>query len=91
MLKSADACKNGATVFGCPVHGPERYGVVAMPPDDRAISIQEKPTKSKSNLAVMGLYFYGDDASRMARTLERSARGELEIAPGLSGARRSKI
>jgi len=79
MLKSADARKDGATVFGYPVHDPERYGVVEMSPDNRAISIEEKPTKPKSNLAVTGLYFYDGHASRMARTLERSARGELEI------------
>lgn len=79
MLKSADARKHGATVFGYPVHDPERYGVVEMSPDNRALSVEEKPVKPKSNLAVTGLYFYDGRASEMAKTLERSARGELEI------------
>ena len=79
MLKSADARKDGATVFGYPVHDPERYGVVELSPDNRALSIEEKPTKPRSNYAVTGLYFYDGRASEMAKTLERSARGELEI------------
>ena len=79
MLKSADARTEGATVFGYPVHDPERYGVVEMSQDNRALSIEEKPAKPKSNLAVTGLYFYDGRASAMARTLARSARGELEI------------
>jgi len=79
MLKSADARKEGATVFGYPVHDPERYGVVEMSQDNRALSIEEKPAQPKSNLAVTGLYFYDGRASAMAKTLARSARGELEI------------
>lgn len=79
MLKSADARTEGATVFGYPVHDPERYGVVEMSQDNRALSIEEKPAKPKSNLAVTGLYFYDGRASAMAKTLARSARGELEI------------
>lgn len=79
MLKSADARKEGATVFGYPVHDPERYGVVELSPDNRALSIEEKPAKPKSNFAVTGLYFYDGRASEMAKTLTRSARGELEI------------
>jgi glucose-1-phosphate thymidylyltransferase len=79
MLKSADARKDGATVFGYPVHDPERYGVVELSPDNRALSIEEKPAKPKSNYAVTGLYFYDGRASEMAKTLGRSARGELEI------------
>ena len=79
MLKSADARKAGATVFGYPVHDPERYGVVELSPDNRALSIEEKPQKPKSNYAVTGLYFYDGRASGMAKTLTRSARGELEI------------
>ena len=79
MLKSADARKAGATVFGYPVHDPERYGVVELSPDNKALSIEEKPAKPKSNFAVTGLYFYDGHASEMAKTLERSARGELEI------------
>jgi glucose-1-phosphate thymidylyltransferase len=79
MLRSAHARKQGASVFGYPVHDPERYGVVELSPDGRALSIEEKPTAPKSNYAVTGLYFYDGRASEMARTLSRSARGELEI------------
>jgi glucose-1-phosphate thymidylyltransferase len=79
MLKTADARTNGATVFGYPVHDPERYGVVELGEDGRAISIEEKPATPKSNYAVTGLYFYDGRASEIARTLTRSARGELEI------------
>lgn len=79
MLKSADARTEGATVFGYPVHDPERYGVVELAADGRAISIEEKPAKPKSNYAVTGLYFYDGRASEIAKTLTRSARGELEI------------
>ncbi len=79
MLKAADARKEGATVFGYPVHDPERYGVVELSPDNKALSIEEKPTKPKSNYAVTGLYFYDGRASEIAKTLSRSARGELEI------------
>jgi glucose-1-phosphate thymidylyltransferase len=79
MLRSADARKEGATVFGYPVHDPERYGVVELTADNRALSIEEKPTRPKSNFAVTGLYFYDGRASEMAKTLTRSARGELEI------------
>jgi glucose-1-phosphate thymidylyltransferase len=79
MLKSADARAEGATVFGYPVHDPERYGVVELGPDGRALSIEEKPAQPKSNYAVTGLYFYDGRASEIAKTLTRSARGELEI------------
>ena len=79
MLKSADARTEGATVFGYPVHDPERYGVVELTPEGRAISIEEKPAQPKSNYAVTGLYFYDGRASEIAKTLTRSARGELEI------------
>jgi glucose-1-phosphate thymidylyltransferase len=79
MLKAADARKSGATVFGYPVHDPERYGVVELSADNKALSIEEKPAKPKSNYAVTGLYFYDGRASEIAKTLTRSARGELEI------------
>ncbi|CAN7642434.1 glucose-1-phosphate thymidylyltransferase RfbA [Phenylobacterium sp. LjRoot225] len=79
MLRNAHAREGGATVFGYPVHDPERYGVVELSPDGRALSIEEKPAAPKSNYAVTGLYFYDGRASEMARTLSRSARGELEI------------
>jgi glucose-1-phosphate thymidylyltransferase len=79
MLRNAHGRDLGATVFGYPVHDPERYGVVELSPDGRALSIEEKPALPKSNYAVTGLYFYDGRASQLARTLTRSARGELEI------------
>jgi glucose-1-phosphate thymidylyltransferase len=79
MLARAGQRTEGATVFGYPVHDPERYGVVELTADNRAISIEEKPAKPKSNYAVTGLYFYDGRASEIAKTLTRSARGELEI------------
>jgi glucose-1-phosphate thymidylyltransferase len=79
MLQSAAAREQGATVFGYPVHDPERYGVVELGPDGRALGIEEKPAQPKSNYAVTGLYFYDGRASQFAKGLERSARGELEI------------
>jgi glucose-1-phosphate thymidylyltransferase len=79
MLASADARTRGASVFGYPVHDPERYGVVELSADNRALSIEEKPARPKSNFAVTGLYFYDGRASELAKTLTRSARGELEI------------
>ncbi|WP_411287644.1 glucose-1-phosphate thymidylyltransferase RfbA [Phenylobacterium sp.] len=79
MLRSADAREAGATVFGYPVQDPERYGVVELGPDGRAIGIEEKPANPKSNYAVTGLYFYDGRASQLAKTLVRSERGELEI------------
>jgi glucose-1-phosphate thymidylyltransferase len=73
MEVSADARKNGATVFGCSVHGPERYSEIAFSPDNRALSIEEKPAKPKANCAVTGLYISGGRASEIVTTLERSA------------------
>jgi glucose-1-phosphate thymidylyltransferase len=78
-LEAADARECGATVFGYLVQDPERYGVVNFGPDGRALGIEEKPAVPKSNYAVTGLYFYDGRASQLARTLSRSARGELEI------------
>jgi glucose-1-phosphate thymidylyltransferase len=79
MLRSASDRDHGATVFGYQVQDPERYGVVELGHDGRALSIEEKPAEPKSNHAVTGLYFYDGRASQLAKTLERSARGELEI------------
>jgi len=78
-LQAASARATGATVFGYLVTDPERYGVVELGPDGRALGIEEKPKVPKSNYAVTGLYFYDGRASQFAKTLKPSERGELEI------------
>ncbi len=78
-LERAVARTEGATVFGYRVADPERYGVVEFDSDGVAIGIEEKPVKPRSNYAVTGLYFYDDKAVEIAKGLERSPRGELEI------------
>jgi glucose-1-phosphate thymidylyltransferase len=78
-LRAADSRQSGATVFGYLVQDPERYGVVELGPDGKALGIEEKPAAPKSNYAVTGLYFYDGRASEFAKTLKPSHRGELEI------------
>ncbi len=78
-LKEAANLKDGATVFGYFVTDPERYGVVDFGSDGKVLSLEEKPAQPKSNYAVTGLYFFSNDVIRKAKTLEPSARGELEI------------
>ncbi|ULQ45282.1 glucose-1-phosphate thymidylyltransferase RfbA [Flagellatimonas centrodinii] len=79
MLRRAAARTRGATLFGYYVRDPERYGVVQFDADGRAIDIEEKPAEPKSNYAITGLYFYDADVVDLARQVQPSARGELEI------------
>lgn len=79
MLKTANAQRSGASIFAYHVHDPERYGVVTFDADMRALSIEEKPLKPRSNYAVTGLYFYDEQVCDIASSIGPSPRGELEI------------
>ena len=79
LLRQAAQKTTGATVFGYWVRDPERYGVAGFDADGQVTSLEEKPTKPKSNYAVTGLYFYDDQVCELAAGLEPSPRGELEI------------
>jgi glucose-1-phosphate thymidylyltransferase len=79
MMRRSAARPSGATVFGYRVGDPERYGVVEFDGQGKALSLEEKPKKPRSDWAVIGLYFYDRDVVKMAEKLKPSPRGELEI------------
>jgi glucose-1-phosphate thymidylyltransferase len=79
VLSEISKIQEGAVVFGYYVNDPERYGVVEFDDHGKVISIEEKPVVAKSNYAITGLYFYGNDVVEKAKSLKPSARGELEI------------
>jgi len=79
ILRSAANLESGAVIFAYPVRDPDRYGVVEFDSEFRVISIEEKPKKPRSNYAIPGIYFYDNSVLEIARNLQPSARGELEI------------
>jgi glucose-1-phosphate thymidylyltransferase len=79
LLLNAKNREKGATIFTYHVNNPERYGVAEFDGKNNVVSLEEKPSKPKSNYAVTGLYFYDQDVVNMAKSLKPSQRGELEI------------
>jgi glucose-1-phosphate thymidylyltransferase len=79
MVREAARLERGAQIFAYRVRDPERYGVIELDDSGRAVSLEEKPARPKSRLAVPGLYFYGPDGPAVARSVRPSARGEVEI------------
>lgn len=78
-LKTAVRSDQGATIFGYYVNDPERYGVVVLDAEGRAVDLEEKPSKPKSNYAVTGIYMYDNNVVEISKSIKPSARGELEI------------
>ncbi|MBI5502302.1 MAG: glucose-1-phosphate thymidylyltransferase RfbA [Deltaproteobacteria bacterium] len=78
-VRQATELQQGASIFAYPVDRPEDYGVVEFDAENRVLSLEEKPAQPRSRFAVTGLYFYDPDVVRLTRTLQPSARGELEI------------
>ena len=79
LLRKAAHLQEGGVIFAYPVRGPERYGVVEFDENHHAVSIEEKPHQPRSNYAVPGIYFYDNQVIHMAKNLQPSTRGELEI------------